>query len=307
MMFREIKKPGIKTRVALSIDLEDYYHANYPGYDYRSLVHRDSRLMEPTEIILKILDRNNSKATFFVLGEIAYKYPKLIKRIADGGHEIATHGENHLLITQLGRDETIKGLRKSVLFLEDLTGKKVYGYRAPNFSAHPRRTPWLFEELVNLGLVYDSSRFPARTYYGGEPKMKKFPFLMEITDSKNIWEVPVSCDGPPFFRLAWSGGFYWRILPLNLVLKKTSNLIYKNKPVVLYLHPKDIDSQNPSLPIGRLSNWIHQVRTKKGRSKLREMASKIELARIIDLIPEIENDKKKEEKEEFIESELALV
>lgn len=299
--------PHVRARIALSIDLEDFYHANYPGYDYEELTGSPSRLIEPTERMLDIFERNEHRVTFFVLGEVARQFPQLIRKISARGHEIASHGENHRLITKLGKEKTIQGLRRTINHLEDLTGRKVYGYRAPNFSAHPKRTPWLFDELVKLGLIYDSSRFPAKTYYGGEPKMKRFPFLIKTPNNGRLWEIPVSCNGPNFFRLVWSGGFYWRILPLNFVIKKAKSFISKGEPVVMYLHPKDIDTKNPSLPIGRISNWIHQVGTKRGYEKLDEMASRINLERIIDLIPEIEYDEKQEEKRKIIQKETAVV
>jgi len=291
-------------RAALSIDLEDFYHANYPRYNYRKLLDSPSRLVEPTEKMLDIFDQFDHKVTFFVLGEVARHFPWLIRKISTCGHEIATHGENHSLITELGREKTILGLRKAVGFLEDLTGEKIHGYRAPNFSANPRKTPWLFEELANLGLIYDSSRFPAKAYYGGEPQMQKTPFIMKLRNGEELWEIPVSCSGPAGFRLVWSGGFYWRILPLSFIVKKAGKLIDKGKPVVLYLHPKDIDSENPSLPIGRISNWIHQVGTNKGYEKLRNMASQMQMRRIIDLIPENRHDKNQET---AIEPETAMV
>ena len=284
-------------RAALSIDLEDFYHANYPRYNYRKLIGSPSRLIEPTEKMLDVFDQFDHKVTFFVLGEVARQFPWLIKKISACGHEIATHGENHFLITELGEDKTIQGLRRAVGHLEDLTGEKVYGYRAPNFSASPGKTPWLFEELVNLGLRYDSSRFPAKAYYGGEPRMQKTPFVINLRNGEELWEIPVSCSGPAGFRLVWSGGFYWRVLPLSFIVKKAEKLIDKGNPVILYLHPKDIDSENPSLPIGRISNWIHQVGTGKGYEKLERMASQMRMKRIIDLIPENRHDKKQEKRE----------
>jgi len=301
-------KPKPYARVALSVDLEDFYHANYPGYDYREMISSPSHLIEPTEIMLDLLEKRGYRVTFFVLGEVAKLFPLLIKKISHAGHEIASHGESHRLITELGPEKTIQDLRRSVGFLEDITGCKVNGYRAPNYSAHPKRTPWLFAELIRLGLIYDSSRCPAKTYYSGEPNMSKLPFLMELPGTGSLWEIPVSCSGPKFFRFIWAGGFYWRILPLNFIIKKIRHLIANGKPAILYLHPKDIDPENPSLPIGRISNWIHQVGTKKGEKKLDSMLSRVECGRIIDIIPKEEYGKKQREKEKNrIATETAMV
>lgn len=309
MTFREIIGAEINplARIALSIDLEDFYHANYPGYNYRTMAGSPSRLIEPTEIMLEIFDRYLHKVTFFVLGEVARRFPELIRKISESGHEIASHGENHTLIFEQSRDKSIHGIRNSIYYLEDITGNKIYGFRAPNFSASPKRTPWLFDELADLGLTYDSSRFPAKTYYGGEPGIPKTPFIMELPGGGRLWEVPVSCIGPRGLRFAWSGGFYWRIIPLSFIAKRANKLLSQNKPVVLYLHPKDIDAENPPLPIGRISNWIHQVGTKRGFAKLDEMASQLQLCRIIDLLPEIKNGKEQQNKKRARETETAVV
>ncbi len=308
MTFRETSGSEINplARIALSIDLEDFYHANYPGYNYRTMANSPSRLVEPTEMMLDIFDRHGHKVTFFVLGEVAKKFPELIRKIAGKGHEIASHADNHTLIFEQGRDKSIHSIRNSVYFLEDLVGNKIYGFRAPNFSASPKRTPWLFDELADLGLTYDSSRFPAKTYYGGEPGIPKIPFPMKLPNGDHLWEVPVSCLGPRGLRFAWSGGFYWRILPLSFIVKSVNKLLSHNKPVVLYLHPKDIDPHNPPLPIGKISNWIHQVGTKRGFAKLDEMASQMQFSRIIDLLPEINNGKEQQNKKRTVETETAV-
>ncbi len=287
---------NVKACAVLSVDLEDYYHANYPGYDYTKLKTRISHLVEPTLKLLDILEETGAKITFFVLGEVARKYPDLVRRISNAGHEIACHGNNHRLITELGKAETISGITTSISLLEDITGQKVLGYRAPNFSAHLNRTHWLFEEIYKLGIFYDSSRFPAKTYYGGEPFMNNYPHIMPLKCGGKLWEVPVSSSNTPLVRFVWSGGFYWRILPLRIIVARTNRLIASGRPAVLYLHPKDIDAKNPDLPIGAISNWIHQVGTKKAEDKLRAMVRKIKFLPIIDILPR-KTDAEKEKKE----------
>jgi polysaccharide deacetylase family protein (PEP-CTERM system associated) len=269
----------------LSVDLEDYYHGNYPGYDYMSMKFEDSRVVEPTQTMLDVLDATGCRVTFFVLDEIARKFPDLVRTISGRGHEIACHGDNHVLLTKRRREDVLEGLTRSVEFLEDLTGQKVLGYRAPNFSASFKKTPWLFEKLIGLGIRYDSSRFPAKSFYSGEPFMDKFPHAMFTCHDGTLYEVPISTSGLSPFRLVWSGGFYWRILPLNLIKKRIRRRLSSGKAAVLYLHPKDIDPNNPPLPIGRIDNWVHRVGTAGGLGKLVEMCKSFDFVPIKDILP----------------------
>lgn len=295
--FERVSSPAIPV---LSIDLEDYYHGNYPGFDYTMYNFPISRFIEPTVLMLDILASTGSFATFFVLGECARKYPKIIKRIANEGHEIASHGEDHRLFSSLSERNTLVKIGSSIAYLEQLIGKKVHGYRAPNFCAHSKKTIWLFEGLAEMGLLYDSSRFPSRNWFEGEPTMLKHPHLMKLPSGLSIYEIPVSSMGSRGLRIVWSGGFYWRILPLKLSIKAIENKISKGFPAVFYLHPKDIDPENPRLPVGFFSNWIHLVGTKKGLSKLKEMCEKIRFSRLIDILPSGAPEREQPQNEEMI-------
>ncbi len=258
----------------LTVDLEDFYHGNYPGYDYRRMERKSSRLIDSVTLMLEVFQEHSTKVTFFVLGEIAKDHPGLIKLISSKGHEIANHGDNHELITKRKPQEVIDGLIQATHRLSNIVGKPILGYRAPNFSASISKTRWLFEALYELGYKYDSSIFPANAYYGGNPNSPKQPYKLDLNDGKYLWEIPVSAIGPRGFRLVWSGGFYWRLLPYFIIHNRITSDQKQDKKTVLYLHPKDIDPQNQSLPVKWYFNWVHQVNTKKGLSKLKLMCEK---------------------------------
>ena len=284
----------------ISVDLEDYYHGNYPGYDYTSIDFNDSRVVGPTNTMLDVFDATGVRATFFVLGEIAERFPHLVRAIHERGHEIASHGDNHLLLTSRRPEDAIDGLTKSVYLLEDIIGDKVLGYRAPNFCAGFDKTPWLFEKLLDLGIRYDSSLFPAKAYYSGEPFMDKYPHKVFTWRGGTLYEVPISSSGISPFRFVWSGGFYWRILPLEWITARIRRRLAAKKAAILYVHPKDIDPDNPHLPIGRLNNWIHRVGTAGGLSKLGRMCKEFDFVPIKDIIP---SRREKETTHEFGEKE----
>jgi len=142
-----------------------------------------------TRKILDLLDRYNTWATFFVLGWIAEKYPRLIKEIVRQGHEIANHGYHHLLLSELNPDSFRQDLLRAEQAIVSCGVKKPVGFRAPSYSLTPKTT-WAWEVLIEAGYLYDASIFPARRYNGGWPQAPAEPYLP--TARREFWEIPVS-------------------------------------------------------------------------------------------------------------------
>ena len=257
-----MKSQKNKRECILTVDLEEWYHGAYPGYNYGMVTSHENRVVPATRMLLKALAKYDVRATFFVLGEVAKSNPELIMEIRDGGHEIASHGMRHIQANILGMKNFGIDLVQSLDLLEKITGYRPKGFRAANFSLNPQKTPWAFDILKQYSIEYDSSVFPAVMYYGGASDFSRF-----ITEFKGIHEFPPSCFRYSKIGIAFSGGFYIRILP-KLFIQKGINTYHKfGETPVLYIHPKDIDPKTPKLPLGFTKNFAHRGLCKNALDK----------------------------------------
>ncbi|MFX0199075.1 MAG: polysaccharide deacetylase family protein [Candidatus Hodarchaeota archaeon] len=248
----------------LTFDLEDWYHGNFLDSDNNQADPVD-RVIEPTLKIIKILKDTSNKATFFVLGSVADKYPELIKKIYQEGHEIASHSFEHKLIYNLGRDKFAADVKKSVNILENIIGEKIYGYRAPYWSLY-LQTDWAWDVLQKNGLLYDSSLYPYKTYLYGDNSIPRFKYDL---NNYSLFEIPPSILKVLEIRIPFCGGFYFRVLPYWFV-KWGINRINKldKQPAVFYLHPYEIDIEKPKSSHGFKNNFILHANIKKTEQKL---------------------------------------
>ena len=229
----------------ITIDVEEWFHilnANIPEKkDWETL---PSIAEKGTYKILEILEKSNNKATFFVLGWVAEKYPKLIRDISNLGHEIASHGYYHEELYKISEEKWKEDVLKSKYILEDITGKEVIGYRAPGFSS--LNYVETIKKLSDLGFKYDSSLFPAKRETGGNNKFDSRPFYL-IQKGLKIYEFPVSVYKNGVFSIPLGGG-YSRITPIPLlrhVIKKVKKL--NNGYFLFYLHPREVLKEQPKL------------------------------------------------------------
>jgi polysaccharide deacetylase family protein (PEP-CTERM system associated) len=244
---------------ALSIDVEDYFHvaALAPSIARASWQSREYRVAANVERLLALFAERGARATFFVLGWVAERSPELVRRIAGAGHEVASHGYSHDLIynqtPEVFRDETLR----SKHHLEDLLGKPVRGYRAASFSI-TSRSSWALDTLIDLGFEYDSSVFPIRHDRYGMPEVNPAPARLTAPSGRSIVEFPMSVAKWGNFKLPVSGGGYFRIFPYALT-KLGLNRINQvhGRPFVFYLHPWEIDTEQPRVKAGWLSTFRH--------------------------------------------------
>ncbi len=198
---------------ALTIDLEDYYQVS--AFSKNFAVDRwdnyPSRVEHNTAKLLSILDEGNARATFFTLGWVARKYPKLIRKIADNHHEIACHSNVHRSVYAMGAEEFREDTLEAKKLLEDITGEPIRGYRAPSFSI-TRDSLWAYEILSEIGFSYDSSVFPIKHPNYGWPRAPRFPFTIR-TNNGSIIEFPMPTLQLAGVRAPIGGGAYFRLLP----------------------------------------------------------------------------------------------
>ncbi len=210
---RLIMVPIVKN--ALSFDIEDWFHmleipavADPQGWDQMSSI-----VVEKTEWILNQLEMHQVQATFFVLGWVAEKYPQLVRQIHQQGHEIASHAFWHRRVDQLSRQEFREELQRSIDTLQQQTGAKVFGFRAPSFSITPG-SEWALDLLLDAGIEYDASLFPAKRGHGGYPCTPAPHKFSQLPSGRNIPELPMSIMKMGPLRIPFSGGGYLRLLPL---------------------------------------------------------------------------------------------
>lgn len=246
--------PEIKN--ILTIDVEDYFQVE----NFSKIIHcsqwskYESRVEVNTERLLEILSCAKVKATFFVLGWTAEKHPSLIKKIYSTGHEIASHGYRHQLVFRQKPEEFRQDLRKTKDALESIIGDKIVGYRAPTFSID-NDSKWAFDILAEEGFKYDSSYSPARLRL--HCNTNNFRPYEIISSAGKIWEFPV-----------FTGGGYFRLLQYNYIKGMIKRLNKKNCQAVIYLHPWEIDKDQPRIKVGWLSGFRHYVNLSKTEGKL---------------------------------------
>jgi len=232
----------------LTVDVEEYFQvegysrfisqlewSKYPG-----------RVEKQTNQLLELLELSHAAGTFFVLGWIAKRYPDLVRKIASAGHEIASHGFQHTMITKLSPDAFRKDLRCSKAMLEDITGRKVRGYRAPTFSI-TRETAWAHGILAEEGFAYSSSVFPIWHDRYGWPQFGDEPKKTGTMGGRDLWEIPLSVWRIGPFRIPFGGGGYLRFYPLSITKALFRRHERNGKPVILYVHPWELDSDQPQI------------------------------------------------------------
>ena len=232
----------------MSVDLEDYF-CDLPFDTWKNY---ESRIINTTRVLLDLFKKYDASATFFCLGYIAEQFPELIEEIIKDGHEIASHGYSHIDIRKMSPEHFESDLVKSINILENLSGEKVLGFRAPFFSIDDSNS-WVMD-FLKKHIKYDSSIFPVKSPLYGipdaprdiyHPSQKNF---IKNDESEEFVEIPLltnrilSC-----YNLPSAGGFYFRSLPYFLISQGIKKFNHKNRPAMLYFHPKDLDINMPKI------------------------------------------------------------
>ena len=215
-----------------------------------------------------MLGKYDVKATFFVLGWIAERKPQLVKEIHSRGHEIASHGYGHIINYELSRDEIFEDIKKSKELLEGITGDKIVGYRAPNFSV----TKDVIDALTALKFKYDSSYHPfsGNERYGQLGVDEKGIFKL----NESLIEIPMSVWKNKFFELSIAGGGYFRLYPYSFFRTLTSSYLKKNDYMIMYFHPWEFDPEQPRVKDVKFSySFRHYVGLETTLSKLDKFIS----------------------------------
>jgi polysaccharide deacetylase family protein (PEP-CTERM system associated) len=255
-------------RNAMSVDVEDYFQVQaFAGVIPRAAWDGIDRRVEAN--VGRILDqfaRAGVHATFFTLGWIAERHPAMVRRIVAAGHELASHGYDHIRADLLDSKAFRADVGRTRLILEDIGGTAVRGYRAPTFSIGPRN-PWAFEALESEGYRYSSSVYPIRHDLYGHPDAPRFPHQ---PGPGGLWEIPMSTIRLAGRNLPCAGGGYFRLLPYSLYQLALTRLNRSGRPGIFYFHPWEVDPGQPRVTgCSRLSRFRHYV-------NLSEMAARVD-------------------------------
>jgi polysaccharide deacetylase family protein (PEP-CTERM system associated) len=271
---------------AFTVDVEDYYQVSafekhVPRGDWDRW---ESRVEANTHRILRLLERHGVKATFFVLGWVADRYPRLVREIHGCGHEVGSHGYWHRLIYELSPSEFREDLRRSRLALEGAVGAPITAHRAASFSI-TQRSLWALEILVEEGFTVDSSIFPIHHDRYGIPRAE--PRLHQLsTPSGGLWEFPPSVARMARVNLPVSGGGYFRLFPLfwtYYCLRRINRR--ERQPFMFYVHPWEVDPQQPRVPTrSRVSRFRHYVGLAKNEGKLERLLAGFRFGRLSDVV-----------------------
>jgi polysaccharide deacetylase family protein (PEP-CTERM system associated) len=252
-------------RNALTIDVEDYFHVSafaphVPREDWDRL---PCRVERNVDAILAMLAEHGTRATYFMLGWVAERYPALVRRIVEQGHELASHGYAHRRATEQNPEEFREDVTRAKRLLEDISGVAVQGYRAPSFSIGQGNL-WALECLTEAGYRYSSSIYPVRHDHYGMPGAPRFAFHPEA--GRGLLELPVTTVRYFNQNLPAGGGGYFRLLPYwvsRAWLKRVNEV--DGKPCIFYFHPWEIDPHQPRFreasPLARFRHYLNLERT----------------------------------------------
>jgi polysaccharide deacetylase family protein (PEP-CTERM system associated) len=272
-------------RNAFTVDVEEYFQVEafsdlIPKRDWHKF---PSRVEETTTTLLELLDTHRVRGTFFVLGWIARIHPVLVETIHKAGHEIASHGFDHTMITEMTPESFRNDVRTSKAILEGITGASVTGYRAPTFSIL-EKTSWAYEILLQEGYSYSSSVYPIWHDRYGWPKFGNQPRRMASGEDVEIWEVPLTVGSIGPFRIPFGGGGYLRAYPFPLTKALFRNLGRNGGHGIVYIHPWELDTRHPAVQAPFFRRIRHHIGIPKMKQKLIHLLRSIPFGTVSQLL-----------------------
>jgi polysaccharide deacetylase family protein (PEP-CTERM system associated) len=271
---------------ALTFDVEEYYQVEA----FRDLVTVDdwsrlpSRVDASTRLLLDLLEAHQVSATFFVVGWVAERHPGLVREIQQRGHEVGCHGYWHRPIYSMEPAAFREDVRRARAAIEDVTGAPLLGYRAPTCSV-VRSTWWALDILAEEGFRYDSSVFPIRHDRYGIPDAPRFPHRIELAHDRGILEVPMTTIRLGGQNLPFAGGGYFRLLPYPVIRAGVRRVNEREgEPAVVYLHPWEVDPDQPRMAVHGLQRFRHYVNLSRTAGKLAALVQDFAFAPLIDVL-----------------------
>ena len=272
-------------RNALTVDVEDYFQVSAfaDNIEQHEWDEHPLRVEDNTYKLLDLFDEYQVKATFFILGWVAERKRELVHEIARRGHEVACHGYSHQLIynqtPEVFQQETVRA--KSIL--EDIIQQPVRGYRAASYSI-TEKSLWALDILAESGFVYDSSIFPVRHDRYGMPDTPEHPYHLKTPAGHSIIEFPLSTAKILNYRLPVAGGGYFRLYPYWLSRMGLRQINRQHKPFIFYLHPWEVDPEQPRISASWFSRFRHYNNLDKCEPRLRKLMTDFQFGTTWDVL-----------------------
>ena len=270
---------------AMSIDVEDSFQVS--AFDHvvprETWGQRESRVCANTERLLALFEERGVRATFFILGWVAERFPELVRRIAALRHEIACHGYGHRLVYEQSPEEFRQDVRRAKALLEDISTVPVHGYRAPSFSI-TQRSLWALDVLIEEGYQYDASVFPIHHDRYGIPGSPRHVHVVKRA-SGSIVEAPASTLRYGGVNVPIGGGGYFRLLPYRWTQKGIERLNrVEQRPAIVYLHPWEIDAAQPRIEVAPVTWFRHSVNLAKTESRLARLLRDFRFSTVANMV-----------------------
>lgn len=269
---------------ALSIDVEEYFQV----HAFEEVIRREdwekyeSRVETNTSWVLDILAETGTRATFFILGWIAERHPTLVRRIQDAGHEVASHGYAHCLIYHQTPQQFRSDLQRSLDIIRDITGEKVFGFRAPSFSV-TKHSLWALDVVQECGLRYDSSIYPARPLVHnryGLPGAPRAPHMIR----SGLWEFPMTIVHWLGRDFPIGGGGWLRHYPYALTRWGLRRANAEGRPAIVYLHPWEVDPEQPRINGSLWRQYLHYQNLDKTGARLMALCQEFRFAPVREVL-----------------------
>ncbi|WP_295957135.1 XrtA system polysaccharide deacetylase [Rhodoferax sp.] len=252
---------------AFTIDVEDYFQVSAfsPYIERGDWDSRECRIEANIDKILQMLDISGTKATFFTLGWIAERYPQMVKKIVQEGHELASHGYGHERASDLSKKDFFSDVQSAKNLLEDISGIQIKGYRAPSFSINQGNL-WAYDSLLAAGYKYSSSIYPIKHDHYGMPDTPRFSYSVR----DGLIEIPITTIRLYGKNFPSSGGGYFRLLPYFLTKLMISKVLSSDQQAAMfYFHPWEIDIDQPRISgVNMKTKFRHYVNISRMERKL---------------------------------------
>jgi len=264
----------------LTVDVEDWYHVCEPGKAVSVPPREAWRVRKNLVKILELLSGHGQKGTFFMLGSVAENDPDLAQMICSAGHEIASHGYSHRLVSDLTPEQFRHELQLTARILVEQTGQRPIGYRAPQWSLS-EQVGWPFAILREEGYLYDSSLNPLP--FVGDSRGSRAPHPLE-GEGAGMWEIPPMVTRSLIGNLPTGGGWGFRLFPFRTICKTIDGLNRSRQPAVLYLHPREVDPAGPRLDLHFLKRFVSYGTRKDASIRLGGLLQRYQFTTIKELL-----------------------
>lgn len=269
----------------MTVDVEDYFQvaalAQSINTDQWDTI--PTRVVDNTTRLLDLFDQHQVKVTHFVLGWVADKHPEIVREIHSRGHEVASHGYSHQLIYQQSPDVFRQETLRSKSLLEDIIGAPVAGYRAASYSI-TKRSLWALDILSEAGFTYDSSIFPIVHDRYGIANSPRQPYYIECQNGAQLLELPLSTESVFNQTIPIAGGGYFRLYPYWFTRWLYKRRVKKQQPFIFYLHPWEIDHQQPKVEVSWFSKFRHYNNLDKCEQRLQQLLQEFKFGTMTDYI-----------------------